>query len=67
MTTEQKTGSELAALRIKQNKRRIWKENEKIRKSMESKSTNDDKLLGQLKAAESNARNVNLREQVQIK
>jgi len=55
-----KDGPELAAYRVKLRKRKDRKEREKLKAPTQSDAT----LIGQLKAAQSNARNVSLREEV---
>ena len=57
-----KDGPELAAYRIKMSRKKARKEREKALAM--NKRDPDATLIGQLKAAQSNARNVQLREKV---
>lgn len=59
-----KEGAELAAHRVKMYQRKARKEREKLNPQLTETAQTDATLLGQLKAAQSNSRNILLREQV---
>ncbi|CAG5105221.1 Oidioi.mRNA.OKI2018_I69.chr1.g1934.t1.cds [Oikopleura dioica] len=64
MADKEKTGSELAAQRVRQRKLREKKQREILLQQQNKADTDDKKLIGQLKAAQSQNRTVELRNKV---
>lgn len=64
MADKEKTGSELAAQRVRQRKLREKKLRQQVVAQQDAVNKDDKKLIGQLKAAQSQNRTVELRNKV---
>ena len=64
MADKEKTGSELAAQRVRQRKLREKKQRQQLVNAQNAVNKDDKKLIGQLKAAQSQNRTVELRNKV---
>jgi len=64
MADKEKTGSELATQRVRQRKLREKKQRQQLVNAQNAVNKDDKKLIGQLKAAQSQNRTVELRNKV---